>query len=836
MKSKYLFLAICFLSAQFIKAQTLKTPEQFLGYTLGEKFTPHYKIVQYFEQAAAAMPQMMKLEKYGETNEGRPLLLAIIASSENFANLEEIRKNNLRLTGLLKDKSGSINAPAIVWLSYNVHGNESSSSEVSMKTLNELLTSSNSQSKEWLKNTVVLIDPCLNPDGRDRYVNWYNQVVGKNFNAATNAREHYEPWPNGRSNHYNFDLNRDWAWQTQVESKQRLVKYHEWMPQVHVDFHEQGINSPYYFAPGAEPLHDIITPWQRSFQTTIGKNHAKYFDANGWLFFTKENFDLFYPSYGDTYPMFSGSIGMTYEQAGSGRGGLAVALDDTDTLKLTDRIAHHFTTSMSTVEAASTNAANLLSAFKKYFEDSNNGNMDMYKTYIVQAADENKMQALKELFANNKIEYSYASKTIAVKAFNYYSAKEETYTVKENDLLVSAAQPKAALIKVLFEPVSRLTDSVTYDITAWSLPYVYGLQAYASKEKLTGKKIGAVAVKNTFAANAYGYLVNYNSLSDARLLAGLLAKNIKVRVAEKDFTNAGIKYNRGSLVILSKGNENKIPAFLQMADQLNNKVSQVASGFMESGFDFGSDKLQQLTKPMVALVTGKESSENAAGEIWHFFDEVLNYPITLINAENMGTVNLKEVNVLIIPDGYYKMLDDKEAVAELKTWVRQGGKLIVLENAAVSLSEMDMGMKLKKEEDKKEDSGKTDLYANVKKFENRERDGIINNIPGAIYKVELDNSHPLAFGYPSYYYSLKMNANIFEFGKDSWNVGIIKKEKQVAGFVGSAVKQKLVDGTVIGVTPMGRGSIVYFADNPLFRSFWENGKLIFANAVFLVGQ
>ena len=836
MKSKFFLLTICFFYAHFIKAQIVKTPEQFLGYTLGEKFTPHHKIVQYFERAAAAMPQMMKLEKYGETNEGRPLLLAILASPENFANLEEIRKNNLRLTGLLKDKVANVNAPAIVWLSYNVHGNESSSSEVSMKTLHELLAGSNAQSKEWLKNTVVLIDPCLNPDGRDRYVNWYNQVVGKNYNAATVAREHYEPWPNGRSNHYNFDLNRDWAWQTQVESKQRLVKYHEWMPQVHVDFHEQGVNSPYYFAPGAEPLHDIITPWQRNFQTTIGKNHAKYFDANGWLFFTKENFDLFYPSYGDTYPMFSGSIGMTYEQAGSGRGGLAVALDETDTLKLTDRIAHHFTTSMSTVEAASANAADLLSAFKKYFDDSNNGNMDMYKTYIVQAADENKMQALKELFANNKIEYSFASKTIAVKAYNYFSAKEETYSVKENDLLVSTAQPKAALIKVLFEPVSRLSDSATYDITAWSLPYVYGLQSYASKQKITGKKMGAATVKNTFAANAYGYLVNYNALSDARLLAGLLANNVKVRVAEKDFINEGIKYNRGSLVILSKGNENKIPAFLQMADRLNNKVSQVGSGFMEAGFDFGSDKLQQLKKPMVALVTGKESSENAAGEIWHFFDEVLDYPITLINAENMGAVNLKEVNVLIIPDGYYKMLGDKEAVAELKTWVRQGGKLIVLENAAASLSEMDMGMKLKKEEDKKEDSGKSDLYANIKKYENRERDGIINNVPGAIYKVELDNSHPLAFGYPSYYYSLKMNGNIFEFGKDSWNVGIIKKEKLVAGFVGSAIKQKLADGTVIGVTPMGRGSIVYFADNPLFRSFWENGKLIFANAVFLVGQ
>jgi hypothetical protein len=385
--------------------------------------------------------------------------------------------------------------------------------------------------------------------------------------------------------------------------------------------------------------------------------------------------------------------------------------------------------------------------------------------------------------------------------------------------------------------VSRLSDSATYDITAWALPYVYGVQAYASKEKINGKNLSPGAVQNNFAANAYGYLVNYNSLSDGRLLAGLLAGNVKVRFAEKDFVYAGTKYNKGSLVVLGKGNESKIQSFLQLANKLNNKVATVSSGFMESGFDFGSDKLHSIKKPNVALVTGKESSENAAGEIWFFFDQELDYPLTLINSEDIQFANLKDINVLIIPNGYYKMLSDKDAVAELKTWVKQGGNLIVLENAAASLAEMDAGLKLKKADDtKKDDAGKGDVYADLKKYENRERDFISNNVPGAIYKVELDVTHPLAFGYPANYYSLKMNGTIFEFGKESWNVGVIKKEKQVAGFVGNSIKQKLVDGTVIGVTPMGRGNIVYFADNPLFRNFWENGKLLFTNAVFLVGQ
>ena len=247
---------------------------------------------------------MVTFEKYGETNEGRDLVLTYISSPENLANLETIRLNNLAMAGLSKGNAAPATnkTPTIVWLSYNVHGNETSSSEAAMLTLYALVDPSNTRTKEWLQNTVVIMDPCINPDGRDRYVNWFNSVVGGKYNADPASREHSEPWPGGRSNHYNFDLNRDWAWQTQVESRYRLQKYNQWMPQVHVDFHEQGVNNPYYFAPAANPYHEVITQWQKDFQLLIGKNNAFYFDQNGWLFFTKENFDLLYPSYGDTYP------------------------------------------------------------------------------------------------------------------------------------------------------------------------------------------------------------------------------------------------------------------------------------------------------------------------------------------------------------------------------------------------------------------------------------------------------------------------------------------------------------------------------------------------------
>lgn len=835
MRVTLIFLGLLFISGQ-LTAQ-LKSPDEFLGYGLGTRFTPHYRIVNYFNQTASVMPQVMKLEKYGETNEGRELLLAIVSSAENMTRLDEIRKNNLRLTGILKDKPADVNAPVVVWLSYNVHGNEASSSEVSMKTLYELLNPGNIQTKEWLKNTVVIIDPCLNPDGRDRYVNWFTQMVGKNADANPNSREHSEPWPGGRVNHYNFDLNRDWAWQTQVETQGRIKKYNEWMPQIHCDYHEQGINSPYYFAPAAEPFHEVITPWQRQFQTAIGKNHAGYFDANGWLYFTKEFFDLFYPAYGDTYPTYNGAIGMTYEQAGHSGGGLAVVTYDGDTLSLKDRIAHHFTTSMSTLEIASKNAGKLISEFKKYFDEANTNGIGEYKTYVVTETNTAKRKALQNFFDANGIKYGRTDAS-SIKGYNYYTGKEEVFSAV-NSLAVSSYQPKSSLVKVLFEPKSKLSDSATYDITAWSLPYVYGVQTYAVKEKLAVGNYSDQNIRSNVSALAYGYLVNYTSFADAKFLAALLNAKFRVRFAEKDFTYNGKAFQKGTIIVLKKANEDKLQQFADMANAYQVTVTEVNSGFMETGFDFGSEKVHLIKRPNVVVLTGRGVNPNAAGEVWHLFEQQLNYPVSMINAEEIDGSTLKNTDVLILPDGNYKFLKDKDAASEIKMWVQQGGKLIAFENAAAQVAKADWGIKLKKSDDEdKKDDKKDDKepYTDIKLYENRERDGIVNNMPGAIYKVELDNSHPLAFGYGKNYFSLKLSGDIYEFMKSGWNVGIIKKESQAAGFVGSRTKERIKDGTVLGVQSLGGGSIVFFADDPIFRNFWENGKMLLCNAVFLVGQ
>lgn len=820
------------LLVNIVFAQTLQSPEQYMGYKIGTRYTRHHKVVDYFRSVAQARPEMVKIEKYGETNEGRELIVAYIASPENLQKLESIRTNNLGLAGLAANKGTTENAPAIVWLSYNVHGNETSSSEAAMLTLWSLVDPGNAQTKEWLKNTVVIMDPCINPDGRDRYVNWYNGVVGTHFNPDPASREHAEPWPGGRANHYNFDLNRDWAWQTQVESQQRIKKYNQWMPQVHVDFHEQGINEPYYFAPAADPLHEVITPWQKDFQVLIGKNNARYFDRNGWLFFTKERFDLLYPSYGDTYPIYNGAIGMTFEQGGGPRGGLGIINEDGDTLTLLDRATHHYTTGLSTIETASQNHQKLLDEFRKYFDDGQAGKIGEYKTYVMTSRDENKIKAVIKLLDQNGIAHgSLTNKNF--RGYNYTTGKEDAYADEGYHVAVSAFQPRSAMAKVLLEPRTVVTDSNTYDITAWSVPYAYGVKGYAVKEKLELTNAVKLVAALHEARSSYGVLIPYQSLNAAKAMAYMLKNGVKVRFSEKPFTYQGRNFDRGTLLILKTSNPVNWNEVANEACKLFNlQPVAVETGFMDKGADFGSPDVKIINSALrVAMLTGDQTASGSAGEVWHFFEKQLEYPITLLNAADLARINIRNYQVLIMPDGNYRVLNDKSVADKLKDFVRNGGKLIALDNAVSLLASSDWGIKLK--DDKTEEKGE---YAHVKKYADRESQYLTNSIPGAIYKLELDNTHPLGFGYPDHYFTLKQDGNMFEFMKEGWNVGVMKKDAYVTGFAGSKLKPKLKDGVVFGVQDIGSGNVIYFAENPLFRNFWENGKLLICNAVFLVGQ
>ncbi|MBN9385406.1 MAG: zinc carboxypeptidase [Chitinophagaceae bacterium] len=826
-------------------SQSVPSPESFLGYKLGDHYTHHYKIVNYFREVARALPSQVKLVQYGETYEGRPLLLAFIASSENLQRLEDIRRNNLRLAGVLKDGTApDEGGPAIVWLSYNVHGNEPSSSEAAMKTLYALVDPSNTSAKEWLRHVVVVMDPCINPDGRDRYVNWFTTAVGKTPNPDPQAREHREPWPGGRTNHYNFDLNRDWAWQTQTETQQRLKQYNTWLPQVHVDFHEQGYNNPYYFAPAAEPYHDVITPWQRDFQVQIGKNNARYFDSNGWLFFTKEEFDLFYPSYGDTYPTYNGAIGMTFEQGGHSRGGLAVIKADEDTLTLADRLEHHYTTGISTIEVSSQNAPRLIKEFHKYFNDAREKPGGEFKAYLIKAdAYGDRLRRLEALLDKNQIEWGQAP-SASFTGVDYETGKPAAFKASTSDIVINTNQPRSNLLRVLFERNSRISDSVTYDITAWSIPYVYGLQAYGLNTWVGTTAPAAATPSSTEAsAGGYAYAVRWTGMNNVRFLTQLLNKGVKVRYAEQSFQSGGQEFEKGTLLIMATGNGSLgtqlWPIVTATAKSTGITLYPILSGFVDKGADFGSDRVHFIHRPKVGVLTGEQVSSLEAGEVWHLFDRELDYPISQLDAEDIGRLDLKKYDVLILPSGYYRNLGDKAMAEPLRNWVREGGRLIAMEYAVEQLSKLEWGLKTKGQDDKKDDDKgkKEEDYSALHRYGNRQRDEVMSSVPGSIYKVELDNSHPLAFGYPDHYYTLKQDDHVYEFIKEGgWNVGVIKKDNYISGFTGKKAKEKLKDGLIFGVQEMGRGEIVYMADDPLFRSFWENGKLLFCNAVFLVGQ
>ena len=395
------------------------------------------------------------------------------------------------------------------------------------------------------------------------------------------------------------------------------------------------------------------------------------------------------------------------------------------------------------------------------------------------------------------------------------------------------------MVKVLFEPKGKLVDSATYDITAWALPYAYGLEGYASREKLNAS--GTISkTKVTNEETTYGYVIPWNGTKTVKTVGQLLQKGILLRYAELPFEVNGNKFERGAIIVLKTANKsfgtNLWMEVRKAADANNVKLYPVSTGFVDKGNDFGSGSVHPFKAPKVVLLTGEGVGSNAAGEIWHFFEQQIDYPITLINAADAGRADWSEIDVVIMPEGNYRFLSDKAQADVFKDWVNKGGRVVALENAVGALAKADFGIKMKKADDgdKKDDKVSYDV---LKKFEDKDRDFIPNITPGSIYKVELDNTHPLAYGYPNYYYTLKMDDNVYEFIKeDGWNVGVIKKDNQVAGFVGAKLKDKLKDGLILGVQQMGSGSITYLTDNVMFRNFWENGKLMFCNAVFLVGQ
>lgn len=817
-------LIILFLLSYYAKGQTLKSPEEYFGYGFGQKFHFHSHVVEYARHVTSSASTNAKLLPYGKTSEGRELFVVAFGSNENILNLENIRKANLESIGLLSVSAAPKSIPAITMLSYNIHGNEAVNTEVALSLLYNLAKGGTELTNKIFKNTIVLIDPCANPDGFDRYSQWYNRQVGKSPNANPEAAEHREPWPGGRYNHYHVDMNRDLAWQTQFETQQRVSFYNSWMPHFHGDFHEMGPNSPYFFAPSAKPFHEDFTSYQREFQNLIGGYHKKDFDKNGWLYYTKDRFDLLYPSYGDTYPSYNGAIAMTYEQGGSGIAGLALARSEGDTLTLADRMEHTYSTSVAALEAVSDHSENVKSAFVKYFSETAKNGYGKYKSFVMKGSGEN-IKALTSLLDKLKIDYSFATSKSTSNGFSYKTQKNEGFSIDKEDLIVNTYQPKGIFTKILFEPHTMLEDSNTYDITAWALPYAYGLEGYAITQKLEGSKTRQYIEPTSpaLSANVYAYALKLSSFEDYRFLSKALQNGIKSRVQPASFQANGKQFPAGTIIFTRLSDQNFNTKINNLLKEHKATLEPLYSGMVEKGMDLGLDEVAFVGSPRVGVFMGAGVSPTAFGDVWHYFDQQIDYPVTLLDNKSFSNYNLSNYDVLVFPSGRY----DKSITesSDLQSWVNKGGRLILLEGACSAFEGID-GYELK---EKTKPEAKADL---TKKYGTSSREAISDIIPGAIYEIKLDNTHPLAFGYAETMNLLIKEANNFEPLTHGWNVGVLGTHK--SGFVGHNLKKSLKDVPVFGVQDKGRGKVIYLTESPIFRGFWYTGKALFANAVFFV--
>ena len=840
MKKTFLVAVASIMITTTLHSQTIKSPGEFLGYELGTQFTYQYRAVEYFRYVAANSP-LAKYREYGTTNEGRTLGVCFVSSEENLANLEQYRKNNLIKTGLLKGDLTGKQIP-FIWLAYNVHGNEAVGMEAAMKTLYTLVSGSYPGVSEYLKSCIIVIDPCQNPDGHDLYTNRYRSAMNSILTPDKKSWEHNQGWPGARTNHYLFDLNRDWTWQTQTETQQRLILYTQFMPQVHADFHEMGVESTFFFAPGADPWNNIITPWQHEFHKLMGNGNAALFNEKFRLYFTKENFDLFYPGFGDTWPLFNGAIGFTYEQGGGGPSGLAYQLESGDTLTLKDRIDGHFTASMATIKVSYENRDKLLSEFNKFFEDGMKNPLFQYKSVIIKGSNEkSNLNDLLKLLDRNQIRYSYAGNTgKKFKGFEYFTNKDGEVTIEKGDILISAYQPQSHFVQALFEPVTKASDSLSYDLTAWALPYVYNLKAFALADKVTAdtSKVEINKIVNeVISTKPYAYVANFTGFDELKLMAALYNKNIKLRYSLKPFVLNGTAFNRGSIILARGDNKHLETDFdkdvTEAANDSQVKLVSTGTGMVDSGKDFGSENAPLMKKKSVAMLCGEGTSAGAVGEIWYFFEKELKYPISLVNISNSDKVDLKDYEVLILTSGTYSKLKDT-----IIDFARRGGRVIAMENA-ISIFAGEKTTSLAKaietrtaEQKLTEKKIKSDDTTLLKKFEyeNDKRYTLSERSAGSIYKVKLDDTHPYSFGMGKEWFIMKRSAG-YPFLTTGSNIGYILEKEPVAGFAGFKYKDKIKNTLVIGTEKIGSGEVVYITDDPYFRAFWKSGRVLLGNAV-----
>ncbi len=534
---------------------------------------------------------------------------------------------------------------------------------------------------------------------------------------------------------------------------------------------------------------------------------------------------------------------MTYEQAGHGLAGLAAQMDNGDTLTLLDRLTHHTRTGLATIESGVQNADQMLKAFGEYFSTSVTNPPGKFKTYIIKSSNgPDKLNKLTQWLTTHGIKYGTAGSSRSGKGFSYRQGnKNASFRISANDLIISAHQPKGILAQILLDPETKLTDSATYDITAWSLPYAYDLDAYATTEKIQPKGQYQLQVHDASKytnTSAYAYAIPWGDILDTKFLSKTIQAGIKARFAGAGFTAEGKRFNAGTIVITAADNRKHQADWrkqlLALAKEYNRDIMALTTGFSDAGPDLGSASFSLIDQPKVAVLAGNGVSSLSYGEVWHYFEQQIQYPFTTIKTDMFTDVDLSRYNVMVVPEGNYSTMNE-DAQQALDKWVAQGNKLIVIGGAVNLFAEREgYGLTYKKGDDKKKEDPKP---VERKLYKNRVGEFLQNYTAGSIYKISLDNSHPLAFGYRTEHFNLRLNNAHYAYLSSGWNVGVIENKKAlISGYTGAKALDKIDNTLVYGVQRVKGGQVVYLAENPLFRSFWYSGKQIMSNAIFLVGN
>ena len=796
----------------------IPTPKSSIGHQVGDWHITHDKLVQYMYTLASSSDRIT-IENRGATFEGRPLLLLTITSANNHANIETIRQQHLELTQKEPSTININEMPIVVQQGFSIHGNEPSGSNAALAVAYYLAAAQGPAIDTLLNNTVILFDPSYNPDGLQRFAYWANTNKSKNINPDPNDREYDEVWPGGRTNHYWFDMNRDWLPVQLPESRARIATFHKWMPNILTDHHEMGTNSSFFFQPGIPSRTHPLTPQQNQDLTgEIGSYHATAFDKIGSFYYSKESFDDFYYGKGSTFPDINGSIGILFEQASS-RGHAQESVNGILTFPFT--IRNQFTAALSTLEAAVAMRQKILSYQQEFYQQAFKEAAKADAIVFGDEKDPSKAYHLAEILMRQNIQVH--------KIANDFTSKGKRYT-KESSYAVPKNQRQHRLINAMFEKRTKFKDSLFYDVSAWTLPLAFNLDY---NQDIPTDKVGEkITTLTKPAANApkyseYGYLMQWHDYYTPKALNMLLKKGIRAKVGMTPFTSQNKEYDYGTILIPVQNQDlsskDIAKAVEEIVAQTGVTIDPANSGQTQK-INLGSNQFKALKLPKVAMLVGDGINPYDAGEIWHLFDQRYDMHITKLDTKNFRRVDLSKYTDIIMPATRGNALN-KDAAKKLKTWIQNGGTLIGYKSAGKWLEKNEF-MKMTFKNNK---TTATDIS-----FEQRSNYNGAQYIGGAIFQTTLDRSHPIAFGYKNKSLPVFRNTTLFvEADKNSYNNPIkYTASPLLSGYISLPNLELLKNTVPFKKAKLGRGNVLYFTDNTNFRAFWYGTNKLLMNAIF----